>query len=242
LPELQFIEGKSETHVIMATNSAPQLVQKLWNYCNILRDDGLSYGDYVEQLTFLLFLKMADEQARPPFNKPSPIPKGKDWPALLQRFSLERREGKGCSGGMAAYSLDLRERIVEAVERQVGRKREIARLFGVHESFLYKLLRQQRERGDLAPLPHGGGAQAKLTAEQWQQVARWMEATPDATLAELQDQVQQKLRVRVGLSTVWRGVEALGVTRKKRASGPPKLTPKHGPPFKSSSRSCPARS
>jgi hypothetical protein len=45
------------------------LFQKLWNYCNILRDDGLSYGDYVEQLAFLLFLKMADEQARPPFNK-----------------------------------------------------------------------------------------------------------------------------------------------------------------------------
>ena len=62
-----------------------QLVQKLWNYCNILRDDGLSYGDYVEQLTFLLFLKMADEQSRPPFNKPSPIPKGKDWPALLAK-------------------------------------------------------------------------------------------------------------------------------------------------------------
>ena len=62
-----------------------QLVQKLWNYCNILRDDGLSYGDYVEQLTFLLFLKMADEQAKPPFNKPSPIPKGKDWPALLAK-------------------------------------------------------------------------------------------------------------------------------------------------------------
>jgi type I restriction enzyme M protein len=87
------------------------LVQKLWNYCNILRDDGLSYGDYVEQLTFgsvapapsgfaprfaqpvslatggsaLLFLKMADEQARPPFNKPSPIPEGADWPALLAK-------------------------------------------------------------------------------------------------------------------------------------------------------------
>ena len=61
------------------------LVQKLWNYCNILREDGLSYGDYVEQLTFLLFLKMADEQARPPFNKPSPIPEGADWPALLAK-------------------------------------------------------------------------------------------------------------------------------------------------------------
>ena len=59
------------------------ITQKLWNYCNILRDDGLSYGDYVEQLTFLLLLKMADEQAKPPFNKPSLIPKGKDWPALL---------------------------------------------------------------------------------------------------------------------------------------------------------------
>jgi len=47
--------------------NASTLVQKLWNYCNILRDDGLSYGDYVEQLTFLLFLKMADEKTRAPF-------------------------------------------------------------------------------------------------------------------------------------------------------------------------------
>src|SRR2546425_1032308 len=61
-----------------------QLVQKLWNYCNILRDDGLSYGDYVEQLTFLLFLKMADEQAKPPFNRPSAIPKGFGWDMLLK--------------------------------------------------------------------------------------------------------------------------------------------------------------
>jgi transposase len=140
---------------------------------------------------------------------------------------------------MAAYSLDLRERIVEAVERQGGSKREIARLFGVHESFLYKLLRQKRERGDLAPLPHGGGAQAKLTAENWQQVASWIEATPDATLAELQEQVQRKLRVRVGVSTVWRGVERLGVTRKKRVSGPPTRMRRPGPPFRSSSRSGP---
>src|SRR6266436_5527525 len=61
-----------------------QLVQKLWNYCNILRDDGLSYGDYVEQLTFLLFLKMTDEQSKPPFNRPSAIPKGFGWDALLK--------------------------------------------------------------------------------------------------------------------------------------------------------------
>ena len=60
------------------------LVQKLWNYCNVLRDDGLSYGDYVEQLTFLLFLKMADEQSRPPFNKPSAVPKGFGWDVLVK--------------------------------------------------------------------------------------------------------------------------------------------------------------
>ena len=52
----------------MMSNPAPQLVQKLWNKFNLLRDDGLSYGDYIEQLMFLLFLKIADEQSRPPFN------------------------------------------------------------------------------------------------------------------------------------------------------------------------------
>ena len=57
------------------------LVQKLWNYCNVLRDDGMSYGDYVEQLTYLLFLKMADERSRPP----SPIPAAYAWPALLAK-------------------------------------------------------------------------------------------------------------------------------------------------------------
>jgi len=61
------------------------IIQKLWNYCNVLHDDGLSYGDYVEQLTFLLFLKMADEQTRPPFNKASSIPKAYAWPTLLAK-------------------------------------------------------------------------------------------------------------------------------------------------------------
>lgn len=58
--------------------SAPQIVTKLWNYCHVLRDDGLSYGDYVEQLTCLLFLKMAHEQTEAPWNKPSPLPRDCD--------------------------------------------------------------------------------------------------------------------------------------------------------------------
>jgi type I restriction enzyme M protein len=61
------------------------LVQRLWSYCNVLRDDGLSYGDYVEQLTYLLFLKMADEQTKPPFSRATFIPDGLDWQSLLTR-------------------------------------------------------------------------------------------------------------------------------------------------------------
>ena len=61
------------------------LIQRLWNYCNVLRDDGLSYGDYVEQLTYLLFLKMADEQTKPPFSRPRFIREGLDWPSLVAR-------------------------------------------------------------------------------------------------------------------------------------------------------------
>ncbi len=60
-------------------------IVRLWNYCNVLRDDGLSYGDYVEQLTYLLFLKMADEQTKPPFNKSSIIPEDLDWKSLLSK-------------------------------------------------------------------------------------------------------------------------------------------------------------
>jgi len=61
------------------------IVQRLWNYCNLLRDDGMSYGDYVEQLTYLLFLKMAYERTKPPYNQPSRIPKEFDWESLTRR-------------------------------------------------------------------------------------------------------------------------------------------------------------
>ena len=64
------------------SNESATIVQKLWNFCNVLRDDGVSYGDYVEQLTYLLFLKLADEQTKPPFNKPSTIPADLDWESL----------------------------------------------------------------------------------------------------------------------------------------------------------------
>ena len=60
-------------------------VQKLWAYCNVLRDDGMSYGDYVEQLTYLLFLKMADERTKAPYNQTSPVPEKYGWPSLIKK-------------------------------------------------------------------------------------------------------------------------------------------------------------
>jgi type I restriction enzyme M protein len=66
-------------------NESSNVVQRLWNYCHVLRDDGVSYGDYVEQLTYLLFLKMADEQTKPPFKKQPIIPSGYDWQSLLEK-------------------------------------------------------------------------------------------------------------------------------------------------------------
>jgi type I restriction enzyme M protein len=71
------------------SNEAAPIVSRVWNYCNVLRDDGVSYGDYVEQLTYLLFLKMADEQTKPPFNKPSAIPKNLDWASLISKDGTE---------------------------------------------------------------------------------------------------------------------------------------------------------
>lgn len=65
------------------------IVQRVWNYCNTLRDDGVSYGDYLEQLTYLLFLKMADEYSKPPYSRKINIPKNLNWESLLNKSGAE---------------------------------------------------------------------------------------------------------------------------------------------------------
>lgn len=60
-----------------------QIVSKIWNLCGVLRDDGVSYQDYLEQITYLIFLKMAYEKTLPPYNQISPIPKEYDWKSLI---------------------------------------------------------------------------------------------------------------------------------------------------------------
>jgi type I restriction enzyme M protein len=69
----------------MPNNDTQQIVNKAWNFAHVLRDDGLSYMAYTEQITFLLFLKMADEQTKPPYNKPPIVPAKFSWESLLKR-------------------------------------------------------------------------------------------------------------------------------------------------------------
>ncbi|SDA34205.1 type I restriction enzyme M protein [Pseudomonas sp. NFPP10] len=69
--------------------STHAIVSKVWSFCTTLRDDGVSYGDYLEQLTYLIFLKMVDEYARPPFIRDVGIPAGYDWESLKNKRGAE---------------------------------------------------------------------------------------------------------------------------------------------------------
>lgn len=65
------------------------IVSKVWSFCTTLRDDGVSYGDYLEQLTYLIFLKMADEYSRPPYNRNVGIPQKYTWQTLKTKRGAE---------------------------------------------------------------------------------------------------------------------------------------------------------
>lgn len=77
-------------------SNGENVISKVWSFANILRDDGVGYGDYLEQLTYLLFLKMVDEFAKPPYNRKISVPEGCDWETLKKErgASLEDRYNK----------------------------------------------------------------------------------------------------------------------------------------------------
>ena len=77
----------------MAEQNASAIIDKVWGLCTVLRDDGVSYGDYLEQLTYLIFIKMADEYSKPPFNRNLGIPDMYSWAklALLAGAELEEQ-------------------------------------------------------------------------------------------------------------------------------------------------------
>ena len=68
------------------------IVSRVWGMCNPLRDDGVSYGDYLEQLTYLIFLKIVDEYSKPPYKRDTGIPVGCQWPDLSSLKGVELEE------------------------------------------------------------------------------------------------------------------------------------------------------
>ena len=115
-----------------------------------------------------------------------------------------------------AYSEDLRIRIVKAYEQGLGSIREIAKQFQVGKTFVNKLLKRWQEEGVVSPLPQGGGVKPKLESVHLQKLHHMVEEKNDITLAELKEGLQQSTGLEVSVPTIHRGLEKLGLSRKKK--------------------------
>lgn len=113
---------------------------------------------------------------------------------------------------MRAYSNDLRERIVLAVERGEHSIRQIAQIFSVSLSCIVRLLQQQRRTGSVQPNPHAGGPARKLDAAAEARLLELVRDQPDATLTELRD----RLGIPCCLMTIARALQRHRITRKKK--------------------------
>ena len=114
----------------------------------------------------------------------------------------------------APISMDLRLRIVRAVERGSS-IRGAARRFAISPSAAIKLMQRVRTTGSAAPARYGG-PRRPLLAPHESDLRRLVEATPDITLAELQTELQRRLGVRAGLATIHNALRRIGLRHKKR--------------------------
>lgn len=141
---------------------------------------------------------------------------------------------------MKPHPIDLRQRIVNAVEKQLGTIAEIAEMFGINERYIYKLLARWRKTGSVAPLPHGGGVEAKLKEEHLMKLTDLVAEHPDATLEELRQRLSKQTQIDLSLTTVWRGLDALGLTLKKKSKRASEADQKERAAFKKRQPSLPA--
>ena len=125
------------------------------------------------------------------------------------------------------YSMDLRERVVRAVEAGASRRATAAR-YDVSPSFVIKLMQRWRRRGTVQPDRIGGRKRSTLAAHAERVHALWA-AAPDLTIAELRTRLAAE-GIAVSRSAVDRFLAAVGLTRKKRPSAPPSRTGRTWPP------------
>lgn len=121
---------------------------------------------------------------------------------------------------MRAYSLDLRQKVVAAVERGDSTIDEVATTFSVGQTFVKKMLRQHRATGDLSARPHGGGHVPRLSPKHLAALRAEISRRPDKTVAGLREHLEAHAGVAVSAPTVSRALAKLGLSRKKkRGSG-----------------------
>ena len=116
---------------------------------------------------------------------------------------------------MKAYSLDLRQKIVDVYAEGVLSQRQLADRFRVALSFIQKLLKQQRETGNIAPKVRSEQTPTKLNSEQLAVLEQLVADDNDATLEELRGRLQEKTGVSIGRSTVDRMLKKLNLSVKK---------------------------
>lgn len=117
-----------------------------------------------------------------------------------------------------AYSLDLRQKIVEAYYKGDISQRKLARQFGVATSFVQKLLKQARETGNLAPKKRISQTPTKLNTEQLEVLGQLVDENNDATLKELCQRLHEHTQVLISISTMDRMLRnKLNITVKKNA-------------------------
>lgn len=119
---------------------------------------------------------------------------------------------------MKAYSIDLRQKIIEVYKQEKLSQRQLAKRFHVALSFIVKLLKQYRQTGEIAPKPFNGGVKLKLTTEQLRVLADLVENNNDATLAELCQLLKEKTAITVSRATMGRMTQRLKLTVKKNST------------------------
>jgi transposase len=116
---------------------------------------------------------------------------------------------------MKAYSVDLRQKIIDAHNQREGSQRQLAKRFRVSLTFIENLLKRYRTDGTVEPRAHGGGQSAKLSPEQETVIATLVKEDNGAILIELCDRLEQRVGVRVSRARMGRIVQKLKLTRKK---------------------------
>jgi len=116
---------------------------------------------------------------------------------------------------MKTYSIDLRERVLSAVDLREESQEEITERFGVSRAWIGKMLKQRRQTGSLAPLPHAGGQGAKYAGRNLEQLRAEVIKQPDATLEEL----RQRTGSLGSIMAVFRALKGLKSRLKKSPSG-----------------------